>query len=119
MLDETARRVRTADSPPEPLPILGQLEIIQCPDADQVGRTLLIRREETSIGRATSNAIAFQDPDMSGYHARILARGGELLLIDALSTNGTWVNGIRVGHHRLRAGDTFLLGATVFKTVDT
>jgi pSer/pThr/pTyr-binding forkhead associated (FHA) protein len=114
MFDDKTRRAERPHPSPEPLPVLGRLRIGRCPDASEVGRTFPIRGEQTAIGRATTNTIVIRDPDMSGYHARILARGGELILIDTLSTNGTWVNGVRITEHRLRIGDTFLLGSTAF-----
>lgn len=115
MNNENSRPLQPPALALEPLPILGELEITSCPDAGLVGRRFMIRREETSIGRATSNTIVISDPDMSAYHARILARDGTLLLIDALSTNGTWVNGTQIAQHHLRAGETFLLGSTAVR----
>jgi pSer/pThr/pTyr-binding forkhead associated (FHA) protein len=117
MSDEKTLVVTRMRAAPDPLPSLGRFEITRSPDAAQVGRTFPIRGEETGIGRASGNAIAINDPEMSAYHARILVRDGQILLSDTGSTNGTYVNGTRTSRdhrRRLCVGDVLLLGATAF-----
>jgi hypothetical protein len=57
------------------------------------------------------------DPEVSGSHARIArAAGGGLVISDLGSTNGTFVNGIRIGAPQpVRRGDTIQLGRTMLR----
>jgi pSer/pThr/pTyr-binding forkhead associated (FHA) protein len=45
------------------------------------------------LGRADDNNIQCPDPTISGYHATLENRGGQLVLTDLASTNGTVLNG--------------------------
>ena len=55
------------------------------------------------------------DREVSGVHAELQRVGGEWTIVDdGLSTNGTYVNGVRVsGRQRLRDGDRVRIGRTV------
>jgi len=48
--------------------------------------------------------------DASGRHAEIRNENGRYLLIDMGSRNGTWLNGQRIKHAALDAGDEIELG---------
>ncbi len=48
--------------------------------------------EETGIGRHPDNPICLKDPDVSGWHARILHENGRYYIVAYQSTNGTWLN---------------------------
>lgn len=65
-----------------------------------------------SIGRAGDNHIVVPDANVSRYHAKIELVGSDYLVKDLGSTNGTLVNGIRIGEHRLKHGDTITVGTT-------
>jgi pSer/pThr/pTyr-binding forkhead associated (FHA) protein len=96
-------------------PIVGTLRIARCPDTVQVGRTFPLRGGETTIGRDRGNLVVLDDAGVSGLHARIVMRAGEPFLIDAQSTNGTFLNGTRILEVKLARGDTLLLGATALQ----
>ena len=66
------------------------------------------------IGRSRrGNHIIIQDPMVSSTHAEICAQGGEHYIQDLRSTNGTFVNGVRVVQpHPLCDGDHIILGGT-------
>lgn len=72
-------------------------------------RYLLIAQDNT-IGAATNNAVVVDDAAVSGNHAILLYRDGQLKIQDTASTNGTFLNGEKVqrpmpvGH-----GDTITL----------
>jgi predicted component of type VI protein secretion system len=54
------------------------------------------------------------DPQVSRQHARITRQGGLTVIEDAGSTNGTFVNGLRLaGPHTLTDGDVISLGDAV------
>jgi transcriptional regulator with GAF, ATPase, and Fis domain len=54
------------------------------------------------------------DASMSSTHARLERRVDDWLLVDADSTNGSMVNGVRVSSAILRDGDMLELGQTFF-----
>ncbi len=66
------------------------------------------------IGRAEDCDVQFDarlDVRVSTHHAEIRFEGGQYVLIDVGSTNGTLVNGKLVRTHRLRSGDKIAFGA--------
>src|SRR5215470_1627702 len=67
---------------------------------------------ETEIGKAPHNRIVLSDPTVSGTHAIVLARDGGYNIVDLGSSNGTFVNGRRLGNepHTLQHGDQIQLG---------
>ena len=74
-----------------------------------------------NIGSQDDNDLVIDDGFMSGYHARITCDGGRWTLTDLESTNGTQVNGLRVGEMELPSPATIQIGqATLtFETVST
>src|SRR5256885_2340984 len=68
------------------------------PEAGQV--LPLDRTKANTLGREDSECtIAFADARVSGVHARIISVNGEWMLTDQGSTNGTFVNDVRVDKH--------------------
>ena len=65
-----------------------------------------LSRERMSIGRRSRNDIVLSHPAVSGEHAVITTILDESFLEDLRSTNGTFVNGQRVGKHFLQHQDT-------------
>lgn len=68
---------------------------------------------EMTIGRDTTAEIRIDDPAVSRSHARVTVRGGQYVLEDLGSVNGTIVNGTRVSRHSLVEGDRVQLGPRV------
>ena len=67
----------------------------------------------TTIGREESNTIAFpQDSTSSRRHARIDRSNGDIKIFDEGSSNGTFVNGVKVTEQVLRPGDEIQVGNT-------
>lgn len=65
-----------------------------------------------TIGRAADNLIVIDRPGVSRYHAEIRLDGGQYLVADLGSTNGTWLNGQRLGGpHPIQHGDILSLPA--------
>jgi hypothetical protein len=67
---------------------------------------------ELLLGRSSSCDIVLADLNISRRHARLRCRDGRWALEDLQSTNGTVLNGRRVGRCELRPGDDLLLGDT-------
>ncbi len=75
----------------------------------------LVPGESFLIGRAVDQDLSIEgDPGVSKTHARIWAEGGRLVLEDAGSRNGTYVNSVPVLQpYFLQTGDVITMGATV------
>jgi serine/threonine protein kinase len=54
----------------------------------------------------------FRDPQIARVHCEIQVQGQRVLLQDARTTNGTFVNGIRITEHELQPGDVIKIGHT-------
>jgi pSer/pThr/pTyr-binding forkhead associated (FHA) protein len=67
-----------------------------------------------TLGRAAENDVSLADDDFaSARHARIEPRRDGIWIEDVGSTNGTYVNGVRLKHPRkLAPGDVVRIGET-------
>jgi len=81
-------------------------------DDDEPVRTIAIGRR-IRIGRQADNDLVVTDPGVSRHHAEVTSERGTCTLRDLGSTNGTLVNGTRVGEHVLRDGDRIQVGSSV------
>jgi pSer/pThr/pTyr-binding forkhead associated (FHA) protein len=83
---------------------------------DQAGRTYDIG-DEVTVGRAPGCGVPIDyDTYSSNLHARLFRLDGDLWAEDLGSTNGTWVNTVRIGDRtRLEKGDLLQVGGTVFE----
>ena len=80
----------------------------------QPGQTFVLDQDSLTLGRDPGNEIVIGDPQVSRQHARITRQGGLTVIEDAGSTNGTFVNGLRLaGPHTLTDGDVISLGDAV------
>jgi hypothetical protein len=68
---------------------------------------------QMTIGRARDNDLVLDDGKVSRHHARLLPRHRTLVFTDLGSTNGSWVNGTRIGEVALGEGDRIEIGETV------
>lgn len=77
----------------------------------QPGHTFMLDQDFITLGRDPSNDIVIGDPQISRQHARLRRQGTVMTIEDAGSTNGTFVNGMRlIGPHTLVDGDVISLG---------
>ena len=67
-------------------------------------------QSEMLIGRHRGCDLVLSELTVSRRHARLMFRDGRWILQDLESTNGTTVNGWRVGRSELRPGDHLALG---------
>jgi pSer/pThr/pTyr-binding forkhead associated (FHA) protein len=63
-----------------------------------------------TIGRLPDNVLQIDNLAVSGHHAKIYWEGDNYVLEDNGSLNGTYVNNQRVTKHKLKNGDTVLIG---------
>jgi hypothetical protein len=67
--------------------------------------------DDLLLGRHLSCDIVLRDLSVSRRHARLRFRDGHWVLQDLQSTNGTSINGARVGRCQLHPGDELHVGA--------
>ena len=65
---------------------------------------------EVRVGRADDNDLVLADPEVSRHHARLELDDQGWHAIDLGSTNGTWVNGVRLTATTIGAGDEVAFG---------
>lgn len=76
------------------------------------GERVAVPDGRLTIGRDPASSVVFDDDGVSRRHAALNSVDGVVTVEDAGSTNGTWVNGERVGApRRLTPGDELRLGA--------
>ncbi|HLI96086.1 MAG TPA: FhaA domain-containing protein [Candidatus Baltobacteraceae bacterium] len=92
--------------PAKPQPIV--LRMVKGMPAD--GRYPVLR--ELRVGRSSESDIFLVDPSVSRMHATLELDGDRVVVRDAGSTNGTFVNGERVHVHTLQPGDRVAFGKT-------
>ena len=91
--------------------MLGTLAIIQGPDQ---GRSHSFgRQQKLTIGRGTNNAIRLNDSQASRVHCEVAYDGDRVVVTDAGSSSGTWVNGVQIKAPRdIQPGDVIVVGET-------
>jgi hypothetical protein len=89
-------------------------------EPDRPTRRVVADGGSLTIGRAETNGLVLADSRASRHHARLIARGGHLILNDLESTNGTRVNGQPVRELAVGAGDEIEIGESriVVEAVD-
>ena len=76
----------------------------------RAGMTFVLHPGSTTVGRHPDSDIFLDDVTVSRHHCRFNATNEALVVEDAGSTNGTYVNGARVDELRLSPGDEVLIG---------
>ena len=91
----------------------GRLVVLQSPALD-VGEVVTLDTHPLTVGRGLTNDVSLAvDEYASTRHARFEPRRDGVFVEDIGSTNGTFVNGIRVTRERkLVAGDVVRIGET-------
>ena len=84
-------------------------------DGSGGGKEWSLDRDQLVIGRLSGSEIEVQDTGASRRHAEIRRQGGDFVIVDLGSTNGTLVNDSPVAEHRLENGDRITIGRTVLE----
>lgn len=81
------------------------------------GDELPLEEGELTVGREAATGLSLPDETtVSRRHATLTRSGGQVLLRDLGSTNGTYINGVRLqGEATLKPGDTVQFGAVRFR----
>jgi pSer/pThr/pTyr-binding forkhead associated (FHA) protein len=85
------------------------------------GKVFPVSGESFTIGREPGNGIVINDAEISRKHARMSLQGTTYSIEDLGSTNGTFVNGVRLtAPHALRPNEVIAFGeqiSVVFEAV--
>ena len=92
---------------------LGRLVVLRSPILDE-GEVVTLDSHALRVGRGVDNDLSVDgDEYASSHHARFEPRRDGVYVEDAGSTNGTFVNGIRLTRERrLATGDVVRIGET-------
>jgi hypothetical protein len=88
--------------------------ILQGVGAATAGKRFALQSGRQTIGRGSDNDIVIDDASVSSSHAWIINQHGRHVIMNTLSTNGTFVNDRRVHETALRHGDRVRLGQAEF-----
>jgi transcriptional regulator of acetoin/glycerol metabolism len=78
-------------------------------DASYSGLDIL-RGARLRVGRGVDCHLRLEHRSVSRHHAELQRQGASYALLDAGSTNGTWLNGVRTHQSALAAGDVLRFG---------
>ena len=78
--------------------------------AGMTGRICELKADMTTIGRSDDNTFQVADPSISSHHCELLVQGGEVLVRDLNSTNGSYINGVEIKESALKPGQILRLG---------
>jgi pSer/pThr/pTyr-binding forkhead associated (FHA) protein len=91
---------------------VGRLVGIEGPLA---GDVISLGKPTITIGREVGRDIVIDDPTVSRAHAELSYMNGVWMIRDNNSSNGTFVNGVRVTSQVLHPGDTVQFGSSRFR----
>ncbi|MGB7767581.1 MAG: FHA domain-containing protein [Verrucomicrobiia bacterium] len=74
------------------------------------GRAHELKVDKTTIGRVEDNTFQIAEPSVSSHHCEVLLRGGEVVIKDLNSTNGTFINDEKITESVLKPGHTLRVG---------
>lgn len=90
---------------------------LQIMEGQRAGEILPMSSSSLTIGRSVGDLL-LEDTEVSGKHCSVQMNGGELIVVDHASRNGTFLNGQRVERNRLRSGDSLRIGAVNFRVIE-
>jgi diguanylate cyclase (GGDEF)-like protein len=114
--DRDTQRVTLADSDAI-APSVGETCLVSV-YGPNLGRRWSLDREEIVIGREGNCDVPVPIETVSRRHCRLRRRGGEILLTDLGSSNGTALNDAALAPNEefaLRSGDRIRVGSAIFK----
>lgn len=83
-------------------------------NGSQSGKIFPLQKGNNVIGRSARADIRFNDNGVSKSHAQIFVTNDKVIVSDLKSSNGTFVNGVKVQNHGLKTGDKVLINQTIF-----
>jgi len=95
------------------IPLATCMAYIRVKTGPNKGRTYEITDAPLTVGREETQTIQILDQGVSRAHAEVFRLGEMCLVRDLNSTNGTYVNDVKVLEETLKSGDELLIGTTV------
>jgi hypothetical protein len=95
----------------------GNLEIdayLEFVDGVHLGKIFHLDQDTVIMGRQNACDLALQDDEVSRQHLTIFREGMRWCIEDLGSTNGTYVNGVRIDKYILKPEDRVRVGQTTF-----
>jgi len=92
----------------------GEIPVLMIKNKD-LSKVFEIGKPVISIGREKNNDLIIPDLAISSKHATLTNEGGEFFLIDNDSTNGTFVNDIKITKSKILVNDIIRIGNTYLK----
>jgi PAS domain S-box-containing protein len=115
--DSTQVETSRPDVTPAAGPDTPGLLVVASPLGSLIGSFHALAAAETVVGRGIDATVRVEDPGISRAHVKVVRRpGGGMAVVDLGSTNGTYVNGVRVRTVALSEGDRIQIGTgTTFR----
>jgi pSer/pThr/pTyr-binding forkhead associated (FHA) protein len=83
------------------------------------GKAYELAVDKTTIGRVDDNTFPIPEASVSSHHCEVLLRGGEVVIHDLNSTNGTFISGRQItGEAVLKPGQILRLGQVEIRLED-
>ncbi len=74
-------------------------------------KQLTFDKEELTLGRLAGNDLVLNKGNVSKYHSRFVLKDGKYIVVDLKSTNGTFINGKKIGAPQVvRPADRIQIG---------
>jgi len=77
------------------------------------GKIFPLQKGNNVVGRSAKADIRLADNGASKSHAQIFVTNDKVIISDLKSSNGTFVNGVKVQNHGLKTGDKILINQTI------
>ncbi len=107
-------RLRRAEPAAEP----NNVPTLVCLTGD-APKQLALTKKTITIGRGNHCDIQIVTHFVSREHARVTTDRGRVIIEDLASTNGVFVNSIRIDRHELNHGDLLTIGETQFRFLES
>ena len=83
------------------------------------GKAYELTVDKTTVGRVEDNTFPIPEASVSSHHCEVLLRGGDVIINDLNSTNGTFINGRQItGEAPIKPGQILRLGQVEIRLED-
>jgi transcriptional regulator with PAS, ATPase and Fis domain len=112
--DDVTQRVAAAA---QTVPVLAVSLVVV--DGPSRGARAVLAEGVAWVGTAAGNELKLADPTVSRVHCELRVRSGSVLIRDCGSTNGTFVEGVRLREGEVRPGALVRVGSSAFRIEDS
>lgn len=93
------------------------MAVIKVIEGPGEGDSLLLS-EKNSLGRARECDLRVKAAEASRNHAQIVQRGADYFVIDLNSSNGTYLNGVKISEAKIKDGDKITISGVTLQFSD-